>query len=93
MAYCNDNSIEFLAYGRGHGFTTTLKAFKGLQINMGQLAEINVSEDEESVFVQGGLDNGQVQEALWTQGFVTGRCTMSIFDAFRLIIIRYFVGS
>lgn len=77
VTYCDENSIDFLAYGRGHGFTTTLRGFKGLQINLGQLNGVTIAKDRKSVLVQGGLDNGQVQEALWPKGYVTGMCPFS----------------
>ncbi|KAK6210534.1 hypothetical protein LQW54_006142 [Pestalotiopsis sp. IQ-011] len=71
VTYCNDNSIDFLAYNRGHGLPTTLQIFQGLQINLGQLTGISIAEDGTSALVQGGVDNGQVLEAVWDQGYVT----------------------
>ncbi|KAK7738601.1 hypothetical protein SLS62_011370 [Diatrype stigma] len=63
--------IEFFAYGRGHGISTSVASFQGLQINLGQLNAITIAEDGKSARFQGGLDNGQVLGNVWDQGYVT----------------------
>ncbi|RYO84785.1 hypothetical protein DL766_006372 [Monosporascus sp. MC13-8B] len=71
VKYCNDNSIEFLAYNRGHGITTSLGNFRGLEINLRQLDAITIAPDGKSVSVQSGTYNGPVMETLWDAGYVT----------------------
>ncbi|KAH7323177.1 hypothetical protein B0I35DRAFT_468063 [Stachybotrys elegans] len=71
VRYCNENSIDFLVKNRGHGFTTSLNSFSGLQINMERLAGITISEDKTTVLLQGGVYAGPVIEALWDEGYIT----------------------
>lgn len=77
------NTIEFLAYNRGHGSTTSLGKFKGLQINMQLLNNITIAADEKSAMLQGGTYNDQVMRTLWDQGYVTSElivlaCTICV---------------
>ena len=30
IRYCNENSIEYLTYNRGHGYPTSLASFNGV---------------------------------------------------------------
>ncbi|ORY71065.1 uncharacterized protein BCR38DRAFT_415840 [Pseudomassariella vexata] len=71
VKYCNDNSIEFLARNRGHGATTSLSAFDGLEIEFSQLHTITIKEDGKSAVFQAGTYGGQVIQTLWDQGYVT----------------------
>ncbi|PFH62259.1 hypothetical protein XA68_14390 [Ophiocordyceps unilateralis] len=71
VKYCNDNSIEFLAYSRGHGFTSTLTKFRGIEINLSQLTAITIQPDGESAWFQGGTYGKMIIETLWDRGYVT----------------------
>ncbi|KAI1336223.1 hypothetical protein F5Y15DRAFT_208138 [Xylariaceae sp. FL0016] len=71
VEYCAANSIEFLAYNRGHGSTASLGVFKGLEIDLQMLNVITIAADKESVLLQGGTYNDQVMRTLWAEGYVT----------------------
>ncbi|XXG99621.1 hypothetical protein Hte_005962 [Hypoxylon texense] len=71
VQYCNDNSIEFLTVNRGHGITTSLGRFKGVQINMKQLTAITIGSDGKSALFQGGAYAQEIMTTLWDQGYVT----------------------
>ncbi|PHH80589.1 hypothetical protein CDD80_848 [Ophiocordyceps camponoti-rufipedis] len=71
VKYCNDNSIEFLAYTRGHGFTSTLTKFRGIEINLSQLKAIKIQPDGKSAWFQGGTYGKLVIDTLWDRGYVT----------------------
>ncbi|KAI1660859.1 FAD-binding domain-containing protein [Daldinia decipiens] len=71
VRYCNDNSFEFLAVNRGHGFTTSLGTFKGVQIDLKQLTAINIEKDRKSALFQGGAWAREVIGTLWDRGYVT----------------------
>ncbi|KAI1377706.1 FAD binding domain-containing protein [Hypoxylon crocopeplum] len=71
VKYCNQNSIDFLAYNRGHGSTTTLSSFKGMQIDLSQLSAVTIQPDGKSVWLQGGAWGRNVINTLWDQGYVT----------------------
>ncbi|RDA83522.1 hypothetical protein CP532_4149 [Ophiocordyceps camponoti-leonardi (nom. inval.)] len=71
VKYCNDNSIEFLAYSRGHGFTATLTRFRGIEINLSRLTAITIQPDKKSAWFQGGTYGKMIIETLWDQGYVT----------------------
>ena len=70
VKYCNQNSIEFLTRNRGHGVTSSLNAFNGLQIGMSQLQGLQIQEDGKSVLLQGGAYSGPVIRTLWDHGYV-----------------------
>ncbi|KAI0532876.1 hypothetical protein GGR58DRAFT_522395 [Xylaria digitata] len=70
VKYCVENGIEFLAYNRGHGSTTSLGKFKGLEIDMQYLNGITIAADKKSAVLQGGTYNDQVMRALWKEGYV-----------------------
>ncbi|KAI1119047.1 hypothetical protein F5Y14DRAFT_460392 [Nemania sp. NC0429] len=71
VKYCVQNSIEFLAYNRGHGSTSSLGNFKGLEINLQQLNNISIAANRKSVLLQGGTYTDQVVRTLWDAGYVT----------------------
>ncbi|KAK7745571.1 hypothetical protein SLS53_003071 [Cytospora paraplurivora] len=71
VKYCNANSIEFLTRNRGHGFTTSLNNFSGLEIDMVLLQEITIHEDTETALLQGGVWAGPLIDLLWDEGYVT----------------------
>ncbi|KAH8585688.1 hypothetical protein B0O99DRAFT_603102 [Bisporella sp. PMI_857] len=71
VKYCNQNSIEFLARNRGHGLSTSLNSFKGLEINLDSLGAITIQEGGETAILQGGTYAGEVIETLYAQGYVT----------------------
>ncbi|KAI9154971.1 FAD-linked oxidoreductase virI [Paramyrothecium foliicola] len=71
VKYCNKNSMNFLAVNRGHGSTSTLGTFKGLQIDMSGLKDIKISGNRKSAVFQGGAYGRQVVDTLWEKGLVT----------------------
>ncbi|KAI1734122.1 hypothetical protein F4680DRAFT_454307 [Xylaria scruposa] len=71
IKYCNDNSFEFLVKNRGHGITTTLSTFSGVEIYVDRLESITIQSDDESAILQAGTYGGQVIETLWDEGYVT----------------------
>lgn len=73
VAYCNENSIEFLAINRAHARTYSVGAFDGLMIDLGQLLSINIQPDKKSAWFQGGTYDGQVMDYLWEKGFVASK--------------------
>ncbi|KAK7952001.1 uncharacterized protein PG986_007729 [Apiospora aurea] len=76
VRYCNDNSIEFLVKNRGHGFTTSLNAFKGLQINMIKLQGVDIAANGQTALLQGGAFADPTVRALWDKGYVTRGVTL-----------------
>ncbi|KDN59786.1 hypothetical protein CSUB01_10237 [Colletotrichum sublineola] len=76
VEYCNDNSINFLAMNRRHGWTQSLGSFNGVQINMASLASIKTQPSGKSAWFDGGAYGGQVMRYLWDRGYVTthGSC-------------------
>ncbi|KAI4864936.1 FAD-binding domain-containing protein [Hypoxylon rubiginosum] len=72
VQYCNDNSIQFLAVNRGHGLTTSLGRFRGVQIDMKQLTAITIDPDGKSALFQGGAYVREIMATLWDQGYVAG---------------------
>ncbi|KAI8949277.1 FAD-binding domain-containing protein [Xylaria longipes] len=71
IKYCNANSIEFLARNRGHGASTSLNVFKGLEIELSSLQGMIIKEDEGIAILQAGSYAGPVINALWDRGYVT----------------------
>ncbi|PHH90757.1 hypothetical protein CDD83_2753 [Cordyceps sp. RAO-2017] len=71
VKYCNDNSIDFLAYSRGHGSTSTLAKMKGIEINLSKLNAITIRPGGKSALFQGGTYGKLVIETLWDKGYVT----------------------
>ncbi|KAF6822980.1 FAD binding domain-containing protein [Colletotrichum musicola] len=76
VKYCNENSIEFLAVNRGHGWTTSLGTFNGIQIDLKQLQDIKIQTDGKSAWFGGGSYGGHVTRELWDRGYIvtTGSC-------------------
>ena len=76
VKYCNDNSIEFLTYNRGHGYPKSLASFNGIEINMVNLHSITIQPGGKSAWFGGGVYDGPVSRYLWEQGYVatTGSC-------------------
>ncbi|KAJ8130682.1 hypothetical protein O1611_g2947 [Lasiodiplodia mahajangana] len=71
VKYCNANSIEFLARTRGHGGTTSLNVFQGLEIDMSLLQDMTINEKERTAVLQGGAYAGPVINGLWDRGYLT----------------------
>ncbi|KAL4928009.1 FAD-binding oxidoreductase [Aspergillus undulatus] len=71
VKYCNENSVDFLAYNRGHGNPTSLSSFNGIQISIGSLNKITVQPDGNSAWLQGGVYDGPVNRYLWEKGYET----------------------
>ncbi|TLS21008.1 uncharacterized protein PpBr36_10744 [Pyricularia pennisetigena] len=71
VKYCNENGIDFLAYSGGHGSSTTLGSFKGIQINLTRLRNISIDPSGKTAWVQGGSTGGSVINHLWDHGYVT----------------------
>ncbi|KAI1735259.1 FAD-binding domain-containing protein [Xylaria scruposa] len=71
VKYCNDNSIEFLARNRGHGITTSLNSFDGLEIDLSLLQRVVINKQEMTAMLQGGSYAAPTIQTLWDQGFVT----------------------
>ncbi|KAK7913843.1 FAD binding domain-containing protein [Apiospora marii] len=71
VKYCNKNSLAFLAVNRGHGFTTSLGNFKGVQIDLKQLTGITTMSDRKPAMLQGGTYVSNIVDALWEKGYVT----------------------
>ncbi|KAJ4859721.1 FAD binding domain-containing protein [Trichoderma breve] len=70
VKYCYQNSIDFLAYTRGHGSTNTISKFRGIEINLSKLTEITIQPDKKSALFQGGVYANLVIETLWNQGYI-----------------------
>ncbi|KAI5854502.1 hypothetical protein GGS23DRAFT_590635 [Durotheca rogersii] len=70
VKYCNVNNIKYLARNRGHGLTTSLGKFEGLEIDFAQLRGITIKNGGKSAVFQGGTYGGLVIETLWDQGYV-----------------------
>ncbi|KAI1119042.1 hypothetical protein F5Y14DRAFT_119457 [Nemania sp. NC0429] len=71
VKYCNNNSLKFMAVNTGHGFTTTLGKFKGVQIDLKQLRGSKIAADGKSALLQGGSYFHDVVPKLWDNGYVT----------------------
>ncbi|KAK7986946.1 FAD-binding domain-containing protein [Apiospora saccharicola] len=72
VKYCNRNSLAFLAVNRGHGFTTSLGNFKGVQIDLKQLTGITIMPDGKSAMLQGDTYVSNIVAALWGKGYGAG---------------------
>ncbi|KAH8716742.1 hypothetical protein GQ44DRAFT_688767 [Phaeosphaeriaceae sp. PMI808] len=71
IRYCNDNSFQFLMRNRGHGITSSLSTFSGIEINVENFRRITVHPNEGTATLQAGASGGQVIKELWDQGYVT----------------------
>ncbi|KAI0532994.1 hypothetical protein GGR58DRAFT_522206 [Xylaria digitata] len=74
VKYCNDNSIEFLAYSRGHGMTTTLTKMKGgIEINLSQLTKVTIKPNKKTALLQGGAYADAILGTLGAEGYTAGQ--------------------
>jgi hypothetical protein len=71
VKYCVENSIEYLAYNRGYGYTYTFNSFNGVLISLVNLNSITIQPDGKSAWFQGGVSVSQVTNYLWDRGFIT----------------------
>ncbi|TGJ82161.1 hypothetical protein E0Z10_g6610 [Xylaria hypoxylon] len=70
VKYCNDNSIEFLAYSRGHGMTTTLAKMKGgIEINMSKLTKVTIQPNKKTALLQSGAYADAILGTLGAEGY------------------------
>ncbi|KAJ6784036.1 hypothetical protein PWT90_00323 [Aphanocladium album] len=77
VKYANAHNTSFLAVGGQHGATSTLgKLQGGIEIALGSLNSVEVSEDGQTAKVGGGTLSKTVIDALWAAGkqTVTGTC-------------------
>ncbi|KAL7954991.1 hypothetical protein V8C34DRAFT_327725 [Trichoderma compactum] len=70
VKYCYQNSIDFLAYARGHGSTNTISKFRGIEINLSKLTGITIQPDKTSALFQGGVYSDLVINTIWSQGCI-----------------------
>ncbi|RFU76457.1 fad binding domain-containing [Trichoderma arundinaceum] len=70
VKYCYQNNIDFLAYARGHGSTSTISKFKGIEINLSKLTGITIQSDKKSALFQGGVYADLIINKLWNQGYI-----------------------
>ncbi|CAH0003347.1 unnamed protein product [Clonostachys byssicola] len=70
VTYCNKNSINFLTVNRGHGSTTTIARFKGLQLDMTLLNAITIDPSGKTALFQGGVYGRQIIDTLWDKGYI-----------------------
>ncbi|GAP88449.1 putative 6-hydroxy-D-nicotine oxidase [Rosellinia necatrix] len=69
VKYCNQNSIDFLAYSRGHGMSTTVARMKGIEINLSKLTNITIRPDKKTALLQGGAYADLILGALGEIGY------------------------
>ncbi|KAK7906563.1 hypothetical protein PG985_016300 [Apiospora marii] len=76
ISYADRNSVEFYVVNRGHGLPVSQGTFNGIQIDVGLLRNITISEDGTYGLFQGGTFDQQVIDYLWERGYVTttGSC-------------------
>ncbi|KAK4077743.1 CAZyme family AA7 [Trichoderma aggressivum f. europaeum] len=70
VTYCYQNSIDFLAYARGHGSTNTISKFRGIEINLSKLTEITIQPDKNSALFQGGVYADLAIKTIWNKGYI-----------------------
>ncbi|KAH6603851.1 hypothetical protein Trco_007297 [Trichoderma cornu-damae] len=70
VKYCYQNGIDFLAYTRGHGSTSTISKFRGIEINLSKLTGITIQPDKKSALFQGGVYADVVIKKLGNQGYI-----------------------
>lgn len=76
MKYANKYNIPFFPYVGGHGSVSSLGNVKnGIQISMGSLNDVKISEDGTSATLGGGIKGKEVTDALWPYGKQTGTCS------------------
>ncbi|KAJ3572917.1 hypothetical protein NPX13_g4887 [Xylaria arbuscula] len=70
VKYCNENSIEFLAYSRGHGMTTTLANMQGgVEINLSQLTDVTIQPGKKTAVLQGGAYADKILTTILAQNY------------------------
>ncbi|KAL7802203.1 Glucooligosaccharide oxidase [Trichoderma aethiopicum] len=70
VKYCYQNSIDFLAYARGHGSSSTISKFQGIEINLSKLTDITMQDDKKSALFQGGVYADLIIDKLWNDGYI-----------------------
>ncbi|KAI2642103.1 hypothetical protein GGS21DRAFT_501165 [Xylaria nigripes] len=73
ISYSYRNSIPFYVVNRAHGFPSSQASFTGIQVDVGLLKNITISEDGTYGLFQGGTFDQQVIEYLWERGYVTSK--------------------
>lgn len=58
---------------RGHGTTTSLSAFSGIEIDVELLTGVTIQPDRETAIFQAGTYGANIIEALWAEGYVTSK--------------------
>ncbi|KAI0430779.1 hypothetical protein F5Y09DRAFT_355753 [Xylaria sp. FL1042] len=73
VKYCNENSIEFLAYSRGHGMTTTLAKMQGIEINLSKLTGVTIQPSKKTALLQPGAYADMILNTLGAEGYTAGQ--------------------
>ncbi|KAF2471875.1 FAD-binding domain-containing protein [Lindgomyces ingoldianus] len=69
IKYANEHNYPFLAISGGHGQTSALNNIHGgIGIWMRGMKGVKISHDGGVASVQGGIENGELVRALWSQG-------------------------
>lgn len=76
VQFANRHNISFYAVSRGHALTTSVARFSGIEIDLRNLDGIQISPDNNTVRLQGGVYSNNVIHDLYHRGFVTatGSC-------------------
>jgi len=77
VKFANKKNLPFLAYNHMHGSITTLGAMDhGIEIYLGQLSGVTISEDGNTATILGGTNSKLITDTLWEAGkqTVTGTC-------------------
>ncbi|KAI1278199.1 hypothetical protein F5Y07DRAFT_361047 [Xylaria sp. FL0933] len=69
VKYCNENSIDFLAYSRGHGMTTTLAKMQGIEINLQKLTGVTIQPGKKTALLQPGAYADKILNTLGAEGY------------------------
>ncbi|PTB63072.1 FAD-binding domain-containing protein [Trichoderma citrinoviride] len=70
VKYCYQNSLDFLAYTRGHGSSSTISKFRGIEINLSKLNGFTIQPDKKSALFQGGVYADLIIKKLWNDGYI-----------------------
>ncbi|KAL9082892.1 MAG: hypothetical protein Q9165_008745 [Trypethelium subeluteriae] len=72
------NNISFLATGRGHGGSSTLKAFDGINIDLSKFRTVDLDANNSKITVGGSVNFSQLFDPLYDAGkmlpFGNSRC-------------------
>ncbi|KAL9074399.1 MAG: hypothetical protein Q9157_004402 [Trypethelium eluteriae] len=72
------NNISFLATGRGHGSTSTLTAFDGINIDLSKFRNVDLNANNSKITVGGSVNFSQLFDPLYDAGkmlpFGNSRC-------------------